>query len=240
MQLEKTLEDSLLHIRNGDEHARSALITHYLPFILRTVNHVCKRRISWNDDEASIGLIAFNEALDRYKVESEKTFENFAFLIIRSRLIDEFRKKARIIQLEAQWQDEESETSVAQTASSLAAFEKHESNSALAEELAYYEERLQDFGIRLEELEESTPNHRDTRQRMVGIARMFCGKPEWLHDLFHKKQLPLKRMSKEVDVSKKTLERNRKYLISLILIFSCEDFARIRQAISFAGLEEGS
>lgn len=237
--MDKSLEECLLQIRNGDEETRSALISHYLPFILRTVTHVCKRRIGWNDDEASIGLIAFNEAVDRYRDEYGKTFDNFAFLMIRSRLIDEFRRKAKIAQAETKWQDEEAELSIAETASSLVAFEKQERAAALAEELAYYDERLQQFGIRLEELEEVTPSHRDTRQRMIRIARMFCNKQEWLKELFLKKQLPLNEITKEVDVSKKTLERNRKYLISLILIFGCEDFARIRQTISFAELEEG-
>ena len=231
-------EECLPQIRNGDEQARSALIGQYRPFILNVVKHVCKRRIGWNDDEASIGLIAFNEAVDRYRTEHGKTFDNFAYLMIRSRLIDDFRKRVKISQLEIEWKDEEEKLYIADKVSSLDAFERQERAKALSEELVSYDEKLQEFGIFLRELEVIMPSHRDTRQMMVRIARTFCSNPEWLKDLFQKKQLPLKEMTQEINVSKKTLERNRKYLISLILVLSCDDFTKIREMISFTGLEE--
>lgn len=119
---------------------------------------------------------------------------------------------------------------IADSVSALDAFERQERAAALAEELVSYDERLQEFGICLRELEDIMPSHRDTRQMLVRIARHFCNNREWLNDLLQKKKLPLKAMTKEINVSKKTLERNRKYLISLILIFGCEDFTRIRES----------
>lgn len=231
-------EEYLPQIRNGDEQARSALIVQYRPFILKVVKHVCKRQIGWSDDEASIGLIAFNEAVDRYRTEYGKTFNNFAFLMIRRRLIDDFRKKVKIAQNEADWKDEEEMLYIADKIKSLDAFERQERAAALSGELCSYDERLQEFGVCLRELEDIMPSHRDTRQMLVRIARHFCNNQEWLNDLFQKKKLPLKAMTKEINVSKKTLERNRKYLISLILIFGCEDFTRIRGSISFTSVEE--
>ncbi|CAM4521641.1 MAG: RNA polymerase sigma-I factor [Paenibacillus macerans] len=235
--MNKLSEECLPQIRGGDEQARSALIGQYRPFILKVVKHVCKRQVGWNDDEASIGLIAFNEAVDRYRTEYGKTFNNFAFLMIRRRLIDDFRKKIKISQNEADWKEM---LYIADSVGSLDAFERQERAAALAEELLSYDEKLQEFGICLRELEEIVPSHRDTRQMLVRIARHFCSNREWLNDLLHKKKLPLKAMTKEINVSKKTLERNRKYLISLILIFGCEDFTRIRESISFTRMEENT
>ncbi|MEC0183447.1 RNA polymerase sigma-I factor [Paenibacillus peoriae] len=231
-------EEYLPQIRNGDEQARSALIGQYRSFILKVVKHVCKRRIGWSDDEASIGLIAFNEAVDRYRTEYGKTFNNFAFLMIRRRLIDDFRKKIKISQNEADWKDEEEMLYIADKVRSLDAFERQERAAALSEELDSYDERLQEFGVCLRELEDIMPSHRDTRQMLVRIARHFCNNRDWLNNLFQKKKLPLMAMTKEINISKKTLERNRKYLISLILIFGCEDFARIRESISFTSVKE--
>ena len=42
------------------------LIDSYKPFIAKTVSSVCKRYIHESDDEFSIGLIAFNEAIQKY------------------------------------------------------------------------------------------------------------------------------------------------------------------------------
>ncbi|WP_438447009.1 RNA polymerase sigma-I factor [Gorillibacterium sp. sgz5001074] len=236
--MEAGLGDILQRIRDGDTGARSDLIIRYKPFVLRAVSHVCKCRIGWNDDEASVGLIAFNEAIDRYHPQYGKSFDNFAYMAIHNRLVDEFRRKERIARMETKWHHEELELSQAEMASSLAAFEQQETSAALADELTNYDARLRQFGIRLEELEEASPCHRDTRRMLLDIARKFCTNPDWLRDLYQKRQLPLKDMIQAVEVSKKTLERNRKYLISLILILAGEEFMRIRQTLSFAELEE--
>ncbi|ATA59272.1 RNA polymerase sigma factor SigI [Geobacillus stearothermophilus] len=45
---------------------RNELIEQYKPFIAKTASSVCKRFIREEDDEASIGLIAFNEAIEKY------------------------------------------------------------------------------------------------------------------------------------------------------------------------------
>ncbi|GFR38095.1 RNA polymerase sigma factor SigI [Insulibacter thermoxylanivorax] len=234
----QSIEEYLEMIHNGHSDLRSDLICRYKPFILRAVNHICKRPIGWDDDEASIGLIAFNEAIDRYRPDMGKSFDNFAYMVIRTRLIDEFRRAGKIERAETEWHYGDERLSIAETAGSLEAYTQQEVSMTLAEELQCYDQRLQQFGIRLEELEKVTPKHRDTRSTMVKIARMFCTRREWLNILLTKKQLPLKEMVREVDVSKKTLERNRKYIISLILIFGCEEFSSIRQTVSFARLEE--
>jgi RNA polymerase sigma factor len=40
--------------------------------------------------------------------------------------------------------------------------------------------------------------------------------------LFHKKQLPVKQLEAKVAVSRKTIERNRKYIIAMAIILSGE------------------
>ena len=99
----QSIEEYLEMIHNGHSDLRSDLICRYKPFILRAVNHICKRPIGWDDDEASIGLIAFNEAIDRYWPDMGKSFDNFAYMVIRTRLIDEFRRAGKIERAETEW-----------------------------------------------------------------------------------------------------------------------------------------
>jgi RNA polymerase sigma factor len=233
--------DHMLRLAQQGEHSiRGELIQHYRPFIIRVTSHICKRQIFWNDDEASIGLIAFNEAIDRYNGSYGKSFESFAQTVIHNRLIDQFRKNSKTVKTESLWvsDHDEMELSHAEIASSIAAFEDQESANELVEELQNFRETLKGYGIRFDELEESSPDHRDTRIQLIRIAKDFSKYPFLLDQLEKTKKLPLRDMLDYVAVSKKTLERNRKYLISLILIYSSDEFRRIRSTISFAELGE--
>ena len=58
-----SLESKVLLIQQGDTTLQNELIHSYKPFVAKTVSSVCKRYIHESDDEFSIGLIAFNEAI---------------------------------------------------------------------------------------------------------------------------------------------------------------------------------
>lgn len=238
--MDKSVDEILLEIKTGNYAQREWLIIQYRPFIIRAVCHICKSHKDWNDDEASIGLIAFNEAIDRYHSKQGKTFDNFAFMIIRNRLIDDFRRNGKQLKTESIvfQNDDEFELSSSDISSSMEAYEIEKSSDELVHELLRYDEMLQSYGVQLEELEEHSPSHQDTRRQMIRIAKQVVEHSELWESLHRTKQLPIKGLLKFADVSKKTLERNRKYLIALILIFTYEDFSRIRSTISFAGVGE--
>jgi RNA polymerase sigma factor len=237
--MDRPIQDILRDIRGGDDKAREWLIGRYRPFVLRAVRHICKRKIEWQDDEASIGLIALNEAIDRYDPSSGKTFDNFAFLVIRRRLIDEFRKNGKIAEAESLLLDgDEEDHTAGEIAAAMHQHARRESAEALAQELLLYDARLKEYGIRLEELEAHSPSHRDARKQLIQIAKRFSENPDLTRYLEQTKHLPIKDMMSYAGVSRKTLERNRKYLIALILIFAYEDFGLIRQTVSFSGIGE--
>lgn len=230
----------LLQAQSGQQDSREQLIQQYRPFIIRVATQVCKRPIHWSDDEASICLIAFDEAIDRYDAAQGKTFQNFAHMIMRHRLIDEFRRRGSREHQEMLIIDNDDyhEASSIEIASSIEAYTIEQDADALAAELVHYDMTLQQFGIQLEELEESSPTHRDTRKRLIAIAKQFVAERSLVDQLVRTKQLPLKAMMSFAKVSRRTLERNRKYLIALILIYSLDEFSRIRDTISFGQLGE--
>ncbi|MBC8080388.1 MAG: RNA polymerase sigma-I factor [Gorillibacterium sp.] len=239
--LDRSTEQFLRTAQEGNAVDRGWLVEQYRPFVIRTVSHICKRQIGWNHDEASIGLIAFNEAIDRYNVAHGKTFDNFAYMIIHSRLVDEFRKQGKVLRIESvvfnDVHDEFDQTS-SEIASSMETYEREQLASEIAQELTLYDELLQEYGISLEDLEDCSPKHRDARKQLIQIAKRFCEKPEWVTVLRKTKRLPIKEMLRLLAVSPKKLERNRKYLIALVLIYTYEGFERIRSSVSFADIEE--
>lgn len=240
--LDRPINEILHQAQAGNPIDRDLLIDYYRPFILRAVSHVCKRQVSWSQDEASVGIIALNEAIDRYQEASGKSFDNYAYMVIRHRLVDEFRKQGKYTQLECAVWDGVQDEGVAQTrleiASSLELYDREQTAQALAEELRLYDETLRQYGVALEELESCSPKHRDTRKQMIRIAQTFGEHPQWLNTLKTTKRLPAKEMLSVFKVSSKTLERNRKYLIALILIYACGEFQRIKNTVAVADGEE--
>ena len=92
---ENPVEKRLEAIKGGDLEERNKLIEDYVPFVIKTVSKQLNRYIETeNCDEFSVGLIAFNEAIDRH--ESDRgNFIKFAELVISNRIKDTLRKKKR-------------------------------------------------------------------------------------------------------------------------------------------------
>lgn len=205
---------------NGDELNREKLIRHYQPYILNVAGHICRKYITWSDEEASIGLIAFNRAIDTFNPEAGKTFLNYVFLLIKNDLIDFFRreKKEHHIQIESYSDDDESLFNHYETQNSLESYHQTIQESELVEEILELSEALDQFQVAFEELEQFSPKHRDTRENLFEIANSFIQYSE-LVDIFKmKKRLPASAFAKKSGYHLKTIEKHRKYLITLIIV----------------------
>ena len=65
---------------------KNKIIQDHIPFIIKTVSDLTGRYVTLDDDEMSIALLAFNEAIDKYD-NTKGAFLAFARLVIRSRLL---------------------------------------------------------------------------------------------------------------------------------------------------------
>src|SRR5687768_16739089 len=92
--LYKSINERVMDIKlNSDE--KNAFIEEYKPFIAAAVEKTTGRYVSYgNDEELSIGLMAFDEAIIHYDRE-KGNFLSFAQNIIRRRLIDYYRKQKK-------------------------------------------------------------------------------------------------------------------------------------------------
>jgi RNA polymerase sigma factor len=218
---EKTIEQTIAEIQNGNTALQNRLIHEYKPFIAKTVSSVCKRFISEKDDEFSIGLIAFNEAIEKYAAHKGGSFIAFSELIIKRRVIDYIRKEAKIKTVAL---EEQEETEAAQTyldvRLSMDEFYKQIEQEQRREEIVHYQKVLQEFGISFQELVKQSPKHSDARLNAIKIAKLLAEDRELCTKLFEKKQLPIKQLQSMVNVSRKTLERNRKYIIAIAIVLT--------------------
>jgi RNA polymerase sigma factor len=216
-----TLEESVESIQQGNASLQNDLIKQYKPFIAKSVSSVCKRYISETDDEFSIGLIAFNEAIEKYSAEKGSSLLSFADLLIKRRVIDFIRKEARsrTVSLELGHENDD-ENSVSKLESNLSVdeYQKELERQHRNEEIIHFQKVLVDFGLSFRELVDNSPKHADARYNAMAIAKTIVDDKQLKTHLFEKKQLPIKLLEPRVTVSRKTIERNRKYIIAMTLI----------------------
>ncbi len=90
------LTELVLAAQNGDSSARERVLQDYRPFFLRVASSSCRKYlVLGRDDEASIAMIAFNEAIDSYNSEGGASFLSFAEIVIKRRMVDFFRRQSR-------------------------------------------------------------------------------------------------------------------------------------------------
>jgi RNA polymerase sigma factor len=89
---------------------------------------------------------------------------------------------------------------------------------------------LKEFGLSFEELIEQSPKHLDARKNAIKVAKALIENEDLKELLFKKKKLPIKQLEKIVSVSRKTIERNRKYIVSMAIILA-GDYVYLKEYI---------
>jgi RNA polymerase sigma factor len=218
----RPLEETVEKIHQGDAVLREDLIESYKPFIAKTVSAVCKRYIHESDDEFSIGLIAFNEAIQKYSSEKGNSLLSFAEVMIKRRVIDYIRQQSRNQSLSftvsGDPSEEEQQRSTIEDELSLDEFRKKTEQELRRDEIIQFQVILKEFDLSFQDLLEQSPKHADARKNAMLVAKAMVENEELKNLLLDKKRLPIKQLEEMVNVSRKTIERNRKYIIAIALI----------------------
>jgi len=223
-------------VRRGDGQAREDLLQQFTPLVLRVGSQVCGHYLQvGRDEEVSVGLIALNEAIDRFDPSRGTSFVSFAEVVIKRRLIDYYRRQKGQLEIPlSEFETEDSEGNPLQAAEYQAAVAQYAMDQESADrrqEIQRYSLRLAEFGIRFQDLVAASPKHRDARERALEAARVVAEDPDLARHLQTTGALPMKQLERRVGVSRKTLERQRKYIIAVALILM-EDFRHLRSYIT--------
>lgn len=208
-------------IKNGDDNLRNELIEDYLPFIAKSVSQICKRSITKQDEELCIGMEAFAKAVDDFDLEKEASFFSFAQKVIQWKVIDYLRKESRYTDKVVYKEDFE-DTVVLDSKSSLEEYEEQEFREEFENDVVELEKELKKYKITFMDLSKESPSHEDARDRMKNITKLLIEDVEISTYIKNKRRLPVNKILKKVDVNKKTIERNRKYIMGLFVVFSGE------------------
>ncbi|CAM3681079.1 RNA polymerase sigma factor SigI [Mesobacillus zeae] len=229
-----TLEEKVAKIQQGDLKLRDDLIKSYKPFIAKTVSSVCKRYISDSDDEFSIGLIAFNEAIQKYTPEKGNSLLSFAEVLVKRRVIDYIRKQTKnqalSLTLANEMYDDDTPRTTIEDELSIENYRKKSDEERRRDEIIQFQQVLKEFDLSFSDLVEQSPKHADARKNAMEVAWILYKKEKLRNLLLEKKRLPIKQLESMVDVSRKTVERNRKYIIAVALIL-IGDYTYLRDYI---------
>jgi len=234
-------DETLILVKKAQEGSPIAiekLINEQKPFIQKTTSQICKRSVNWdNDDELSIALMAFYEAIEKYKPDKGAHFLTFARRVINQRLIDFFRRENRHqhLPLISSIDEEEKDIGQFETDKAVEEYQKRNEQEELAATIIEFQKRLMMFDITLEDLVNASPKHRDTREKLLNVTLTLCENNELLDSMKKTKRIPSRDLAKIAKVSRRVLEKGRKYIIALAIIISESQFSNLKY---FAGIEE--
>lgn len=219
------LNELVLKAKNGDKKVMDDLLIAFTPYIKKTASFVCKRFVDEHDDEFSIAMSGFHEAVLQFNPKDNASLTTFSHLIMKRRLADHFRKEAirtgtiHLLKGEDETAASDAERYVFDQAS-IASYSSEQQAVERREEIMEYTELLKDFGLSFQELARLSPKHASSKKTAIQIAQIIVETPEFHSYLMVNHKLPIRELETTVEVSRKTIERHRKYIIALTLLLT--------------------
>ncbi len=209
----RSLEDRVAKAKDDIDEANK-LIFEFRPFIAGVVQKRVGRFVEYGtDEELSIGLMAFKEAIDSYDREKSK-FLSFAKLVISARLIDYYRKSRKGNALTSgvsKMDDGDMELG------SIDQYKIDNENERRILEIMEYRSMLKEWGIDLEKLAEISPRKDALREQYKMVAKLITRNKNILKIFLKSKRLPIKEIRNIISIHPKKLERGRIYIIAMVL-----------------------
>lgn len=190
------------------------LIEEYIPFIIKTISKFTNRYVSIeNDEEFSIGLVGFYEAIQKYN-NDKGPFLPFAQLVITSRLKNYYNKENKHNLHISMDSMEEEGISIKEKLSN-----PIEDKSELIDEMDELKREINMFGFSLEDLVDEAPKHADTRANALDLSEKVSKDKPLVDFMYTKMRLPIKQISLKYRVTEKVIKGSKKFIITGIIIF---------------------
>ena len=224
-----------------DGSQREALIRDQETLILKTASRSSFRYITKSDDEWSVALCAFSDAIDKYKPELGD-FLPFSQMVIKRALIDSHRRMASPLTeictspFVLEGTDEEPDDWEKTVYLAVANQSREHADRSLPDEIKDANEMLQRYGFRFFDLTDCSPQQDKTKQACAKAIRTVLSRPDLKKELEKNRKLPIRALAADSGVSKKILDRYRKYIIMAILILD-GDFPLLSEYLKFVRKE---
>ena len=211
----KSVYEAKTDSQKADDFIRS-----YIPFIRSEASKAVARQCTEHDDEYSIAMMGFYEAIMSYE-RFRGTFLPYASTVIKSRLIDYNRKESRHKNNFSLYQ-ETSETDERELIETIPDktdnFEELVDRQATQQEIQELSMVMKDFGISFSDVADNCPKQERTLKSCGDAIRYAANNKELLDLLLRTKKLPMAELVAGSGAERKTLERHRKYILAMLLV----------------------
>lgn len=207
------LECVLMDLNINENTDVNELIEKHMPFIIKSISDVTGRYVSCeNDEELSVGLLGFHEAIERYDNEKGH-FLSYAKLVIGSRIKNYLKSENKhqhssledLLDKGLEIKDEY--------------LEEKDDNGILLEEINKLKNEISSFGFTLEDLASEAPKQQATRINAITLSEKISKEEELTSFMYLKRRLPIKRIVLQFSVTEKVIKRSKKFIISVVIIF---------------------
>ncbi len=198
----------LKKIKEGDSSARENFVDEHKSLILKIVSQTLgKSALPQNSKEFEIGLSAFNYAVDNFDLNGKDSFSAYSEHIIKEWITDYLRNNP----------DSFSSSSLTDGKKDYLHFDSEDK-----EEISLIKLKLWEYGITLKDVALASPNDDDLIRDALITAKTLSDNKELYEKLTAKKDIPYDNLDERTKIQKKHIEKYRKYIILLSLIFKSE------------------
>lgn len=195
-------------------------------YILKYASKICHRYLTKSDDEWSISLLAFSQAIESYNLE-KGSFLKFAELVIKRRLIDYSKNQSKYhseISVDPITFDSPVEEDAEDVGIRIEVAEQivRQDTGDTKLEIEAANKLFSDYGFTFFDLSECSPHAAKTKKACAKAINYLLNNPLLIQEMRTTKQLSLKIIEKNTKVPRKILERHRKYIIAATEILSGE------------------
>lgn len=222
-----------IELVKNDDLSINDFIVKYKPFIYSVISKYDGKYINDQSELTSVGMLAFKEAIDHYDLK-KGSFYGYSNLVIKSRLIDHFRKEARHYEHERtilnESYDSDNSMETLETKNAMDEFHNQEKARYLSEEISRFTSALKEYGIKMSNLEKLSPKKKELRMKYITASEMVANDEGLLNRFYEMKRLPVSIIIDKHGLTRKQVDRARKYIVALILI-KCGDYEYLSEYI---------
>ena len=224
---------------------RNDFISENKIYILAIACRAAGHYVSESDDEFSVALIAFNEAIDSYD-ESKGAFRAFAAVVIRRRIFDYIRSENRFSSeilleptaLTGEIMEDSPETSLQMEVRQREAeiseqdTENRPEGSPVKDEIEAVQGLLRRYGFSFFDLADHSPKAGKTKEACARAVAYLLQNEELLQKMRQSCTLPIKEVLQATGISRKILELHRRYIIAAAEILN-GDYPLLAEYMSY-------
>ena len=221
--------EQLVFRAKTDENSLTDLVQTHKQWILRAATDAAGHYITDSDDEWSVALLAFSEAVNSFDAE-RGSFQAFARTVIKRRLVDYYRSQGKFRAeltvlpgaFEGALEEEEVSGTTLAVERQVAAQSREDFSRRAREEIAEMKEVLAGYGFDYYALAQDSPKAAKTREHCARAVQVLLARQELRDRTRETRRLPMGELARESRVPRKILDRHRKYIIAAMEILDGE------------------